>query len=30
VFEDHRRDVVLFADGKAGGDAVLTHSYDLD
>jgi hypothetical protein len=25
VLEDHRRDVVVLADGKAGGNAVLTH-----
>src|SRR5262249_43235651 len=27
--EDHGRDVVVLADGKAGGDTVLTHFYDL-
>ena len=30
VLEDRGRDVVVLADGKAGGDTVLTHSYDLD
>ena len=26
VLEDHGRDVVVLADGKFGGDAVLRHS----
>ena len=29
VLEDRGRDVVVLADGKAGGDTVLTHSFDL-
>jgi hypothetical protein len=30
VREDRGRDVLVLADGKAGGDGVLTHSCDLD